>query len=51
MPIIVGILRCDSGLVLGLNPCTTIWAFFRESRGAPEREYGDFSVKTAIWVS
>ena len=20
--------RCDSGLVLGLNPCTTIWAFF-----------------------
>jgi hypothetical protein len=20
--------RCNSGLVLGLNPCTTIWTFF-----------------------
>lgn len=42
------VLRCDSGLILGLKPCSTIWTMFRESRGAPKREYGDSSPKTAM---
>lgn len=40
--------RCDSGLTLGLKPCSTIWTMFRESRGALKREYGDSSLETAM---
>ena len=43
--------RCDSGLIFGSNPCSTIWNVFRESRGASKREYGDFRQKTAKDVS